>query len=82
MADKKITKKVKKESVAEKKEKKNESKKVSTNSSSESRSLKELKMEMQKLSLDVRTGKEKNTSLIRKLRRDIARQVTKLNVKS
>ncbi len=37
----------------------------------------EMKNELQKLMLDVKSGSESNTSLIRKLRKDIARKITK-----
>jgi hypothetical protein len=43
----------------------------------EGKSVSELKITMQKIILDLRTGKEKNTSLVRKLRRQIARELTK-----
>ncbi len=43
----------------------------------EGKTLPELKMELQKLALDVKTGKQKNTSLLGKLRKVIARELTK-----
>lgn len=43
-------------------------------------SLKELKAELEKLTLDVKTGKEQNTSLVKKLKRLIAQEMTKLNL--
>lgn len=65
MAEKKVTKK----SVA----KKTETKKAT--------SLEELRKELQKSSLLVRSGEEKNTSKISKTKREIARLLTKLNTK-
>lgn len=43
------------------------------------KSVKELKIDLQKLVLDVRTGVEKNTSKVRNLRREIARKLTQIN---
>lgn len=44
-------------------------------------SIKELKTELEKLSMDIKLGKEANTSLAKKLRRLIAKEITmaKLN---
>jgi len=42
-------------------------------------SLKELKAEFERLSMDIKLGKEANTSLVKKLRKLIAREMTKLN---
>lgn len=36
----------------------------------------ELRVELNKLRLDVKTGKEANTSLVKKLKREIARKLT------
>ena len=44
-----------------------------------SKSLKELQVELQKLSLEIKTGKESNTSLLRNTRKEIARKLTELN---
>lgn len=43
----------------------------------EGKSVTELKLELQKIVLDVRTGKQKNTSLVKKLKKVIARELTK-----
>jgi len=40
--------------------------------------LNELRIELQKLILNVRSGKEKNTSLVKKAKKDIARLLTNL----
>lgn len=45
-------------------------------------SLKELKAEYERLSMDIKLGKEANTSLSRKLKKMIAREMTKLNKKN
>jgi ribosomal protein L29 len=42
-------------------------------------SVKDLKFELQKVLLNVRTGKESNTSLISKIKREIARKLTNSN---
>jgi len=42
-------------------------------------SLKELRAEFEKLSMDIKLGKEANTSLAKKLKKLIAREMTKLN---
>ncbi|SRR5260221_8793920 len=44
----------------------------------EGMSIDSLKLELQKLTLDVRTGREKNTSIIKRLRKHIARELTNL----
>jgi len=51
-----------------------------TKKASNTKSLKELRLELQKLILDVRSGKEKNNSLIKKTRVDIARLLTNLRI--
>lgn len=43
-------------------------------------SLKELKAEYERLSMDIKLGKEANTSLARKLKRLIAKEMTKINL--
>lgn len=47
--------------------------------SDNSKSVRELKVELQKLSLEIKTGKESNTSLLRKTRKEIARKLSELN---
>lgn len=47
----------------------------------EGKSVAEMKIELQKVMIDIQTGKEKNTSLIKKIKREIARNLTKSNVK-
>ena len=44
--------------------------------------VKELRFELQKKLIEVRSGKEKNTSIIRKLKRDIARKLTLEKIKN
>lgn len=43
-------------------------------------SLKELRAELERLEMDIKLNKEANTSLSKKLRRLIAREMTKLNL--
>ncbi|MEO6728977.1 MAG: hypothetical protein ABIM99_03580 [Candidatus Dojkabacteria bacterium] len=69
--DKKTTKKEK--TVKEPKAKKEKKTVVSF----ENKSVSELKSDLQKLLLDIRTGKEKNTSLVKKLKVTLARLKTK-----
>jgi len=45
-------------------------------------SLKELKAEYERLTMDIKLGKEANTSLSKKLKRLVAREMTKLNKKN
>lgn len=45
-------------------------------------SLQELRSEYERLSMDIKLGKEANTSLSRKLKKMIAREMTKLNKKN
>lgn len=54
--------------------------KTKENKASNTKTLKELRLELQKLVLDVRSGKEKNTSLIRRTKKEIARLLTKLKI--
>ncbi len=61
--------------TSEKKEAKVVDKKVSN-----TKTISELRLELQKLILDVRSGKEKNTSLIKKTKKEIARLLTKLKI--
>jgi ribosomal protein L29 len=69
MAEKKTTKKADKVEKTEKVEKKT--------TDFKDMSVAELKLEIQKVSIDVRTGKEKNTSLLKKLKKQVARIQTK-----
>jgi len=83
MAEEKTTKTKKTEKVekVEKAEKKAKSS-VKTIAEWKNKSIKELKIEFQKLNLEVKTGKEQNTALIRKLRKHIARALTQTNSKA
>jgi hypothetical protein len=45
-------------------------------------SIAELKIELQKLALDIKTGREKNTSLSKQLKKHIARELTKSKITS
>ncbi|MFS8130794.1 MAG: hypothetical protein ACMG57_02330 [Candidatus Dojkabacteria bacterium] len=71
MAEEKKTKKTRE--VKEPKAKKEKKTVVSF----EGKSVSELKTDLQRLLLDIRTGKEKNTSLVKKLKVTLARLKTK-----
>ncbi len=43
--------------------------------------LKDLKIELQKVYLNVKTGEEKNTTKVRQIKKEIARKLTALNHK-
>lgn len=58
--------------------KKTEEKKTNLNEMT----LKELRSELQKVSLNVASGKENNTSLIKKIKTEIARKLTQNNLKN
>jgi ribosomal protein L29 len=45
-------------------------------------SLRDLRSEYEKLKMDIKLGRENNTSLVRKLKVVIAREMTKLNKKN
>ncbi len=44
-------------------------------------SVAELKVELQKLVLDIKTGREKNTAIAKRLKKHIARELTKSKIK-
>ncbi|MEP7103713.1 MAG: hypothetical protein ABI721_03325 [Candidatus Dojkabacteria bacterium] len=73
MAEEKKTKKTKVEEEVKEVVKKTKKAVVSF----ENKTVSELKIELQKLLLDIRTGKEKNTSLVKKLKLALARLKTK-----
>ena len=54
--------------------------KITAKKATNTKTLKELRLELQKLILDVRSGKEKNTSLIKESKKEIARLLTKLKI--
>ena len=51
-------------------------KKEEVKTSNDNKSVAELKVELQKLILEIRISKESNTSLVKKLRKEIARKLT------
>lgn len=57
-------------------EKKAKTTKVEKVAETASKSVSELRVDLHKLRLDVKTGKESNTSLIRKLKKEIARKLS------
>ena len=58
-------------------EDKTKTKNIKTVKSYEDLSVHELRTELQKVILDIRTGKERNTSLVKKIKLNIARKLTK-----
>jgi ribosomal protein L29 len=56
-------------------------KKTTAKKSVESKSVYELKADLQKLLLEVKSGKQEDTSLIKKLKKQIARNLTRENTK-